>query len=87
MGGHFPPPWDCPDQGSNPDLLHWQVDSLSLSHQRSPSQPINPHTKLPSCLGGEVVASVDRGCPEPWTVGWVEEGLNLIEGGDETSKG
>ena len=25
-----------PDQGSNPCLLHWQVDSLSLSHQGSP---------------------------------------------------
>ena len=26
-----------PTQGSNPHLLHWQVDSLSLSHQGSPS--------------------------------------------------
>ena len=25
-----------PDQESNPCLLHWQVDSLSLSHQGSP---------------------------------------------------
>ena len=25
-----------PDQGSNPCLLHWQADSLPLSHQRSP---------------------------------------------------
>ena len=25
-----------PDQGSNPCLLHWQVDSLPLSHQGSP---------------------------------------------------
>ena len=25
-----------PDQGSNPCLLHWQEDSLPLSHQRSP---------------------------------------------------
>ena len=25
-----------PDQGSNPHLLHWQVDSLPLSHQGSP---------------------------------------------------
>ena len=24
------------DQGSNPCLLHWQVDSLPLSHQGSP---------------------------------------------------
>ena len=25
-----------PDQGSNPCFLHWQVDSLPLSHQESP---------------------------------------------------
>ena len=25
-----------PDQGLNPCLLHWQADSLPLSHQRSP---------------------------------------------------
>ena len=28
----FPPPEDLPDPGSNLSLLHWQVDSLSLSH-------------------------------------------------------
>ena len=27
-----------PDRGSNPCLLHWQGDSLPLSHQGSPSQ-------------------------------------------------
>ena len=25
-----------PDQGLNPSLLHWQADSLLLSHQGSP---------------------------------------------------
>ena len=25
-----------PDQGSDPSLLHWQADSLPLSHQGSP---------------------------------------------------
>ena len=25
-----------PDQGSNPSLLHWQTDSLPLSHEGSP---------------------------------------------------
>ena len=29
----FPSPGDLPDQGSNPCLLHWQDDSLPLSHQ------------------------------------------------------
>ena len=30
--------WDLgySDQGSNPCLLHWQVDALPLSHQGSP---------------------------------------------------
>ena len=28
--------WGLLDQGSNPHLLHWQVDSLPLSHQGSP---------------------------------------------------
>ena len=27
------------DQGSNPRLLHWQADSVSLSHQESPLMP------------------------------------------------
>ena len=26
------------DQGLNPYILHWQVDSLPLSHQRSPPE-------------------------------------------------
>ena len=29
------------DQGSNPCLLHWQADSLPLSHQGSPIEIIN----------------------------------------------
>ena len=28
----FPPPGDLPDPGSNPSVLHGQVDSLLLSH-------------------------------------------------------
>ena len=27
--------WDLPDQGSNPCVLHWQVDSLPLGRQGS----------------------------------------------------
>ena len=34
-----------PTQGSNPHLMHWQADSLSLSHQGSPSS----HILLFSC--------------------------------------
>ena len=30
-----PSPRDIPDQGLNPNLLHWQVGSLPLSHQGS----------------------------------------------------
>ena len=39
-----------PTQGSNPHLLHWQVDSLPLSHQGSPqTQPsLYPNLRLPA---------------------------------------
>ena len=33
VGCHFLLQGICPTQGSNPCLLHWQVDSLPLSHQ------------------------------------------------------
>ena len=33
VGCHFPPQEIFLTQGSNPHLLHWQVDSLLLSHQ------------------------------------------------------
>ena len=36
VGCHFLIQGIFPTQGSNPHLLHWQVDSLPLSHQRSP---------------------------------------------------
>ena len=32
----LPSPGDLPSQGSNPHLLHWQADSLPLSHQGIP---------------------------------------------------
>ena len=32
----FPPPGNVPMQGSNPHLLHWQVNSLPLCHLGSP---------------------------------------------------
>ena len=34
-GFPFPSPGIFRPQGLNPDLLHWQVDSLTLSHQGS----------------------------------------------------
>jgi len=36
VGGHSLLQRIFPTQGSNPCLLHWQVDSLALSHQGSP---------------------------------------------------
>ena len=36
-GCHFLLQGIFPTQGSNPHLLHWQADSLSLSHQGSPA--------------------------------------------------
>ena len=32
----FPSPGDLSDQGSNPNLWHWQLGSLPLSHRGSP---------------------------------------------------
>ena len=38
VGHHFLLQGIFPTQGSNPCLLHWQVDSLPLSHQGGPKQ-------------------------------------------------
>ena len=46
------------DQGSNPCLLHWQVDSLPLSHQGSPSSALHlPCTLLPLSLHQHLLRS------------------------------
>ena len=34
----FPPPGDIPKPGIEPSSLHWQVDSLQLSHLGSPTR-------------------------------------------------
>ena len=39
-----------PDQGTKPCLLHWQADSLSLSHQGSPSSYIYIYILIWLCL-------------------------------------
>ena len=36
----LPPPGDHPDPGIKPSLLHWQADSLPLSHQGSLHTPL-----------------------------------------------
>ena len=49
-----------PTQGSNPDLLHWQVDCLPLSHQESPVI-----YSLKAMVGGhEFLPLKDRNAPE-----------------------
>ena len=40
MGCHFLLLGICPTQGQNPGLLHWQEDSLPLSHLGSPVLPL-----------------------------------------------
>ena len=45
----FPSTGDLPDQGSNPCLLQWQVDSLSLSHWGSPYNSHQPSSVAQSC--------------------------------------
>ena len=37
-----------PTQETNPCLLHWQADSLPLSHQASPNPPLE-HCDVPGC--------------------------------------
>ena len=44
-----------PDQGSNPYLLHWQVDSLPLNHQGNPQIHYYPfHLEVPGFSVGTV---------------------------------
>ena len=45
-GLQFPPPRDLPNPGIEPafpELLHWQADSLSMSHLGSPSVTTTYH--------------------------------------------
>ena len=56
-GLSFLSPGDLPNPGSNPSLLHWQADSLLLSHQGSPldcspapcSSPLLPPASTTQC--------------------------------------
>ena len=56
----FPSPGIFPTLGSNPGLLHWQVDSLPLSHL----YPINALSRLPS---GRQIWDLFS-CLLPWSV-------------------
>ena len=48
VGSHFLLQGIFPTHGSNPHLLHWQADSLPLSHQGSPTLEItHTHTHKP----------------------------------------
>ena len=52
-GCHFLLQGIFPTQGSNPCLLHWQVDSLPLSHEGSPRRYLyrdKPSLYLLSCV-------------------------------------
>ena len=51
-----------PDQGSNPRLLHWQVDSKPLDNQGSP-RPFIFKAEQPETSGLCIVA---QSCPTPW---------------------
>ena len=43
----FPSPEDLPNSGIKARLLHWQVDSLPLSHQGSPINGSRESIKYP----------------------------------------
>ena len=66
----FPSPGDLPDpQGSNLHLLHWQVDSLALSHQGSPYVVSSSHNNITVIV---IVKSLSRVrlFATPWTVAY-----------------
>ena len=46
----FPSPGDLTNPGIKPSLLKWQVDSLTLSHQGSPSRALNLPTNICICM-------------------------------------
>ena len=50
MGGHFLLQGIFPTQGSNQGLLHWEADSLPLSHLGSPDSFIQFTSFAQSCL-------------------------------------
>ena len=60
-------------KGSNPSLLHWQADSLPLSHQRNPIWIFHesPSTLLPHtfCADAPWVCTITQSTlVTPWTV-------------------
>ena len=58
-------------QGSNPCLLHWQADSLPLSHQRSPRRNFLKQGEL--CLWRGCWSTLNRMAGEPsLSSQWVE---------------
>ena len=63
VGSHFLPQRIFPTQGRNPCPLHWQADSLSLSHQWSPMGHITEGLKCQStaALNAEGSWEVGRG--------------------------
>ena len=88
MGCHVLPQEIFPTQESNLHLLHWQVDSLPLSHLGSPLPFLAAHSKqhknfktspfIPSSLCTRrlfpVQASGESSIPQSWTAfSWVLE--------------
>ena len=71
-----PPPGDLPDQGLNPHFLHWQMDSLPLSHLESPVVywrleyifPLSvtpfPHHIHPHLLSISCITAMVNTCPQ-----------------------
>ena len=61
VGCHFLLWGVFPTQGSNPGLLHWQVDSLLHSHQGSPTEAIEL-----SSMNVHILALFPHLCFLPW---------------------
>ena len=63
VGCHFLLQGIFPTQGSNPNRLHWQVDSLPLSHQGSPSFWLPLWLPLTLPINVRVKVKIPQLCP------------------------
>ena len=73
----FPSPADLPDPGIEPALPAWQVDSLPLRHQESPTSPGQPliyFLTLWICLSGHFIQMESCMCSPLWLTYFIEHG-------------
>ena len=65
----FPPPGDLPDPGIELGLLHWQVDSLPLSHREAQNRGHHRYKGQGQALGRPRASRI-----------WGESGMHMAQG-------